>query len=343
MAAFALSILRGAEAPEGDGTPVAALAEGLRRAGLTALVLERLRGRSASPALLAALEKERDRLRADLALLHDRLGKLADCLGRAGVPFIALKGAALAPLLYDSPEQRPMVDLDILIRRSSWPAAREALGSAGYILPGAEDERYWLANYFNVGVSTPGDRPSPIDVHWSLSQEIRYRVDEEGLWSRAVPFRHEGRQLLRLGNEDLLLALILHIAYHYFDARLLWLYDIHLLCRKLPVRWETAVSRAAEWGMATIYGLGLAYVEKTFPGSIPSEALSASEEGAARRALLAPLRSPEPDRFFRGDDRRLIQLLQGILVMDRPTDMIRFGADKIARRVRFLGRRPRLR
>ncbi len=34
---------------------------------------------------------------------------------------------------------------------------------------------------------------------------------------------------------------------------------------------------------------------------------------------------------------------QGLFVMDNPLVMIRFGADKVARRLRFLGRRPRLR
>ena len=63
----------------------------------------------------------------------------------------------------------------------------------------------------------------------------------------------------------------LHLAYHYFDARLLWLYDLHLLCRAFPIDWETAMARGREWGMSTIFGLTLAYVEKVFPGSIPSD------------------------------------------------------------------------
>lgn len=59
--------------------------------------------------------------------------------------------------------------------------------------------------------------------------------------------------------------------------------------------------------------------------------------------LLAPLRSAEEGRHFRGDDRRLMQLAQGLLVMDSPGDALKFMADKIARRLRFLGARPRLR
>jgi len=343
VAGFALPLLRGETPPPLRQHQVEEVAEGIRRAGVTAIALKKAPPGWAPPALIAALEKERDRLRADLALLYDRLGRLADSLGAAGIRFILLKGAALAPLLYGSPEERPMVDIDLLIRRRDWPAARAALGREGYRFPDEKVESYWLANYYNMAVGTPGPAPSSLDLHWGLCQPIRYRVDEDGLWSRSVPFRLDGREHLRLGDEDLLLSLVLHIAYHYFDARLLWLHDIHLLCRKTAIDWDSASSRAKEWGMGTVFGLALAYVEKVFPGTVPAEVLSAGAPRSIRAALLAPLRSAEPDCFFRGDDRRFTQLIQGILVMDSPLAMARFGADKIARRLRFLGRRPRLR
>src|SRR5260221_9282241 len=249
--AFALPLLRGEATPEIHDRDAGRVAEGLRRSGLTALALRRLAGRPVPEALTLALERERNRLRADLALLYDRLAKLADVLAEAGVPFRLLKGAALAPLLYDSPDLRPMVDVDTLIRREDWPAARARMAKAGYRLPGGSEEAYWLANYFNLAVGSPDPRPASFDIHWSLGQEIRYRVDEEGLWERAVAFTHEGRSYRRLGNEDLLLGLILHLAYHYFDARLLWLYDLHLLTSKVRIDWPLAEERSRRWGMRT--------------------------------------------------------------------------------------------
>ena len=342
-AAFALALLRGGTPSLPGERAAPRIAEGLRRSGLTAIVLGRLPAGAAPEALRASLEAERSRLRADLALLYDRFSRLATLLDGVGVPFILLKGGALAPLLYESPELRPMVDVDLLIRRSDWPAARDAMQRDGYSLPGEPDQAYWLANYFNLAVSSPEPGPVHFDIHWSLAQPIRYRVDVDGLWARAAPLVVEGRPGLRLGNEDLLLSLILHLAYHYFDARLLWLYDIHRLCRKVPIDWDAAARRSRQWGMRTVFGLGLSYVEKVFPGSVPAEVLRAAAAGPIRRVLLAPLRSGEVERLFRGDDRRVAQLVQGLLVMDRPLVAARFGLDKIARRVRFLGARPRLR
>jgi len=254
-----------------------------------------------------------------------------------------LKGAALAPLLYESVDRRPMVDVDVLIRLSDWPRVKEALTAAGYRIPGKQEADYWLANYFNITLAAPGKPPSSFDLHWSLGQPIRYDVDDAGLWERAVPYAVEGRSLLRLSDEDFLLALILHLGYHYFDARLLWLHDIQLLIRRRPIDWEVARRRAGQWRMATVFAAGLAYVEKVFPGTVPSEVIRAAQPGAFHRLLLAPLRSPEPDRLFRADHIRLAQLVQGLLIMDSAADALRFTGDKIGRRLRFLGRRPRLR
>lgn len=343
VAAFALPLLRGEPLPDVPDARAREIARGLLRAGLTGLALHLVRGKPAAPALVAALEEERNRLRADLALLYDRMGRFSAMLEAAGVRFIVLKGGSLAPILYDAPDHRPMVDVDVLIRREQWPAVKEALSRASFHLPKPEDERYWLANYFNLAVSSPDPRPASFDIHWALNQEVRYRVDEAGLWERAVPLVWEGKRYLRLGNEDLLLSLLLHLAHHYFDARLIWLYDIRLVCARLPLQWEAVFRRARAWGMATVCGLGLAFVEKVLPGSIPVEALRATCPGPLRRLLLAPLRSSSPARLFVGDDLRAFQLLQGILVIDSPADALRFSAGKIARRLRFLGARPRLR
>jgi hypothetical protein len=343
VAPFALPLLRGEPAPriaEGDSQRIA---EGLRRAGLTTVALRAL-GEDAVPAALkASLERERNRQRAELALLYDRLARFCDLMAETGVRFIVHKGASLATLLYDSPEMRPMVDVDVVIRRGDWPAAREALRRVGYRVPTEAEEAYWLANYFNMAVSSPDAQHAAFDIHWALNQEIRYQVDEEGLWARAVPFQLEGRSYLRLGNEDLLLSLVLHMAYHYFEARLLWLYDLHRLCLKVPLDWGAAMERARRWRMSTVLGLALGYVEKAFPGTVPEGVLRETAPRAVRRLLLAPLRSGEPARLFRGDDRRLVQLVQGLLVMDSPLGAARFGADKVMRRLRFLGARPRLR
>jgi hypothetical protein len=343
VAGVVLPLLRGGAFPSLREPEFATIAEGLRRAGLTGVVLDRLAGNGKAPgALLRKLERNRNQDRVSLTLLYDRLGRFSDTMKAAGIPFITLKGAALAPLLYGSVDLRPMVDVDVLIRHRDWPEVRDALTASGYRLPESKAAEYWLANYFNMAVTTPGEPPAYFDLHWSLGQEVRYAVDEDGIWSRAVPYEVEGREMLRLSDEDLLLNLLLHLGYHYFDARLLWLWDIRLLCLKRPIDWEVAFARARKWKMFTVFAIGLGYVEKVLPGSVPAEVLRAVRPGALRRALLGPLRSGEPDRCFRGDDRRLMQLVQGLLVMDSPMDMLRFMGDKAGRYLRFIGSRPRL-
>src|SRR5262245_49685711 len=87
------------------------------------------------PSAQRLLESDFNSARASQIVLFDRFATLAACLDRAGVPFIVHKGGALAPLVYDRPEERPMVDVDVLIRPGDWERTRGALVAGGYVLP----------------------------------------------------------------------------------------------------------------------------------------------------------------------------------------------------------------
>ena len=62
------------------------------------------------------------------ALLHELEAALA-ALGRANVPGLLLKGAALAETVYGDPALRPMADCDLLVRPADLAAAQAALES----------------------------------------------------------------------------------------------------------------------------------------------------------------------------------------------------------------------
>ena len=132
VAGFVLPLLRGEKIPTVADAEALDLAEGIRMAGLTGLTLKLLNGAPVPAPLMEALRKERNHLRADLTFLFDRLARFSALLGEAEVPFIVLKGGALAPLIYDSPELRPMVDIDVLIRRENWLRVREGMVREGY-------------------------------------------------------------------------------------------------------------------------------------------------------------------------------------------------------------------
>jgi len=339
-----LPLLRGEPIPDAPADLWIATARSLVNEGLAGLALTILTQRDLMPALppiaWAMLEAERGRVRAEQARLREGLAALQQVLARAGTEFFLHKGAAIAPLLYERAEDRPMVDVDIVVRPRDWERVCEALMQAGYRFPEGSGARFWRENYYNVPIRSPKDPPADLDLHWSLAQEGRYTVDTDELFGRLVDCPPPGSGLRRLGNEDLLLSLFLHLAYHYFEARLLWLYDMKLLIAKLPLDWEALFDRARSRGLRTVLALNLVYLEKVFPGSVPRPALERAGIGAVRSLLLAPLRSADPRHLFAGEDRRARQFLIGLLVIDRPAAAAGFAAEKIARSVRWAGRRP---
>lgn len=296
-----------------------------------------------APAARRLLEKEVNKVRAEQVILFHRFGQLADRLARAGIPTILHKGGAIAPLIYDRTEDRPMVDIDVVFRPEDWARVRDLLVTSGYRFPAGEGTDFWRENYYNIAVSSPEDPPASFDLHWSITQEGRYSISTEDLFLRAVPFTWDGRRLLRMGNEDLLLSLFLHLAYHYFEARLLWLYDMKRLMQAQPIDWKVLRERADAWGLRTVVALNLSFLHKVFPEAIPPEAGSASRSGPLRSVLLAPLRSPETLHLFRAESRRPVHFVVGLLAIDKPADAMRFAGDKIARSWRWLGRAPRRR
>lgn len=311
----------------------------------TALTLLEQSGRLADlpPTARAILTDELTRVRVSQALLFARFESFAACLRTAGVEFIVHKGGMLAPLVYPRLEDRPMVDIDVIFRPAAWRQVRDALMAAGYRLPQGATESFWLENYFNLSASTREVPHASFDLHWSLTQEGRYHVETEELFSRAVPFDLGAMRLLRLSDEDALLSLFLHLAYHYFEAQLIWLYDMKLVIEKWPIAWDRLLNRAGSWGLRTVCWLNLSYLEKVFPGLVPRGVLASMSPGAVRRAMLGPFLSSSPRHLLRGEGLRLNQFALGLLAIDRPSDAVRFAGDKVARTARWIGRRPRRR
>ncbi|HET9482079.1 MAG TPA: nucleotidyltransferase family protein, partial [Candidatus Polarisedimenticolia bacterium] len=291
----------------------------------------------------AILERELNKVRVEQTLLFSRFETMVSCLQGAGVDFFVHKGGALASLVYDRVEDRPMVDIDIVFMPADWQRVRGALAAAGFRLPAGALESFWLENYFNLSVTSAGDPPSHFDLHWSLTQEGRYHVPTRELFDRAVDLRLGELRLRRLCGEDLLLSLFLHLAYHYFEARLLWLYDMKLVIENLRPDWEVLLRRSSDWGLSTVTGFNLEYVEKVFPGAVPAEVLRSVRAGVLRRGLAAPLRSAAPSELFRWTESRLNQFVLGLLAIDRPADALAFALDKVRRSARWAGRRPRRR
>jgi hypothetical protein len=154
---------------------------------------------------------ERHRKQMMHALSLERLLlRVGEAFERRQVPFVVLKGPALAHSLYPDPSWRPFGDLDLLVRTPDWRTACSILVDFGFHrelpepTPGF-DER------FGKAATHTGADGHQLDLHRALVLGpfgVWIRPDE--LFEEVWEFRLGGRTFLRLSDT----AVLLHAAVH---------------------------------------------------------------------------------------------------------------------------------
>lgn len=180
------------------------------------------------------------------------LQEFADRAGADGLACVALKGAALHSLGLYSPGERPMADIDLLVRPADTGRAAELLASMGYVCTGAswKDQLFELAPSAGLAGAAKGSLSElPLGEHeaYPVKVELHKRVAErlpvtevditelvfpEDLRPGLIPYR---------STNTLLLHLLLHAAGNISrrSIRLVHLHDIALLAATMTAaQWE---------------------------------------------------------------------------------------------------------
>lgn len=176
---------------------------------------------------------------------------VARVLGPLGIDHLLLKGPHLGALIYDEAWQRDYGDLDLLVREGQFQDAVSALLHGGFTLkePPAGREATIAASYDRGMVSPHGWL---VELHRALAPYGLYRVDYEGLFARAVPFRFGGVTARGLAVDDLLLHLVIHAAKSKFRTiEPKHVRDVALLVARQSIEWGTFLTRAGEAGCRT--------------------------------------------------------------------------------------------
>ncbi len=142
--------------------------------------------------------------------LERRLLDVAGALDHADVPFVVLKGTAVAHLDYPDPALRPFGDVDLLFPSAQFEHALDILLGLGYVRPVPEPSP-GFDRRFGKGATLKGTAGDELDTHRSLvfgSFGLAIELDE--LFRSAQPFDLGGRRLQALGPDTRLL----HACYH---------------------------------------------------------------------------------------------------------------------------------
>lgn len=225
--------------------------------------------------------------------LTGELRHLLEAFEAQGVSAIPYKGPALALEAYGSIALRYFCDLDILVRKCDFAAAREILGARGlrpYQGLGLQQQSVMLRTQCNLPFTRDDDR-TIVEIHWEVAARHYSRaLDAEGLWARSRPSVFAGAGVRLLAPADLLLALCVHGSKHLWE-RLSWVCDIaQIVGRAQGLDWDALLKRARETGSTRLLLLGLNLADELLGARLPQIvrakiASDASVEKLTRRIL----------------------------------------------------------
>lgn len=295
------------------------------------------------PVVLERLARDRWFCLAQGHALHSAFDDISGTIAARGHEVLPLKGLLFSRTLYPTPDLRPMVDVDLLVRPEEIVAIGEIFASQGYEPKGPNIRPVTQAEMFETRwAKATGPFLVIVELHRALGQPSRYRVDDAGLWERAVSLARYGAQSWgaarrALSPEDTVLHLCLHQSNHMFDeVDLRAVVDCDAVVRTWNPDWETIVARAARWGVATALHLTARTAKALMATPIPDTVLTRTRPAQPRRAWLEWLIDADGLGAYRYDTHPawLKRAMVGFAVMDRFSDRLRFARNYASLRVR---------
>jgi hypothetical protein len=193
--------------------------------------------------------------------LERELQQIHRLFAAAGIPFLLLKGPALAHTVYPLPDLRPYDDLDLLLRPGDVVRAAAALVAAGYrpLRPmGNADIRHQVRAGWDYGLQAPRQGVM-VELCTGVAPRFFAHPPPEDLWGRAAGVDIAGAAISMPGAADLLVLLAVHGAKHLW-SRLIWVADVarlldshgadDLVGRALPLARRTGLERMLELALA---------------------------------------------------------------------------------------------
>lgn len=181
------------------------------------------------------------------------LGRVAEVLDRADVPWLTFKGPVIAALMA-RPELRTYNDLDVLVGATDLGPAVEALIAAGV----DELNENWVPYVrHRVGEVPMAAGSVSVDLHWhviGLGHHRRsIRFDPTAMLARRRPVELAGASRPTFDASDELLHLVVHAALSG-ATRLDQLRDIAVVVANDDVDWSEFTQRAGGVGVARLAG-----------------------------------------------------------------------------------------
>ena len=129
------------------------------------------------------------------------------------IPFVALKGLALAPMIYPQDGLRPMRDIDILVPRDQEQQAANVLRGIGFHLPKAQPSKFMRDSHQlpNATKEVNGFTISVEIHHDALSRDVPGHLFYEDVSQHLQTVRWRELEFKTLGHEQMLHQVSKHL------------------------------------------------------------------------------------------------------------------------------------
>jgi Uncharacterised nucleotidyltransferase len=208
-------------------------------------------------------------------------------LRAAGVDSILLKGAALS-VVYEDPAQRPMEDIDVLVRSGELLRAIDRLEEVGWrpVLEIGDPEAFFAFRHsvgFRNGVGE-------LDLHKAPFRESFPPELEDGLWSASEPTTIDGEEVRVLAPADQLLQVCAHASLRNANIPpIRWAADVWFVLAAAGVGfdWDRLVEQAGRLSCSFVLLRCLAYLRDGLDVDVPADALLALRGDSTLRNRVA--------------------------------------------------------
>ncbi len=173
-----------------------------------------------------------------------------------------IKGCAFVGTIYPDPAERPMNDMDVLIRRPQLPDAVQLVQELGFQRVGFDRK---MSDFYHATVFLRGD--VMLELHRNIVQPYRTAIPIDDVWARTT-LDPVGVGERRLDRIDELLICAVHVARHELIVPAINYVDVARLWNRLTEEQRATMwSRAKAWRVARAVAAVFAMKDNLATGS----------------------------------------------------------------------------
>jgi len=178
-------------------------------------------------------------------------------LGKEGIPVCIIKGNEIALIIYEDPNCRSSVDIDVLVRQGDVTKADFLLRAAGY-KPEETSLDYLMLHKQHAVYQDPAHR-NMIELHWHFGIPYFFKLSSEEMWGE-VMIGKDGRGHLSPGM--FLILLLIHHHNHSFSefkilVDLLWAFNKY----NQVINWGAFASKLKKFGLTRASLISISQIE----------------------------------------------------------------------------------